>query len=191
MVTKPNCFRIWRKRFTARGIEQSPLPRTTSNMPKPHDGPSDISRPIAASGRRKRDPVNPERCPRLKIESEIIQVSGAGVELRVPIRRCLLGEQMARLLMQTEEGRMVCARLLINSPDVLEAPDLQETEDEKRPVRVAYGPDLEPIHPMECMVDRCVESCSPSYKAMLLEFGLHNAVTVQEGKGCYEIISRE
>ena len=137
------------------------------------------------------DRVNPERCPRLKIESEIIQVSGAGVELRVPIRRCLLGEQMARLLMQTEEGRLVCARILINSPKTLEAPNLREMENETRPIRVAYGPDLEPIHPLECAIDRCVESCSPSYKAMLMEFGLHDAVAAQDGHGCYEIITEE
>ena len=118
-------------------------------------------------------------------------MSGAGVELRVPIRRCLLGEQMARLLMQTAEGRLVCTRLLINSPEVLEAPSLQEEENEERPVRVAYGPDLEPIHPKECAIDRCIESCSPSYKAMLLEFNLQDAAAVQTGNGCYEIISRE
>ena len=135
--------------------------------------------------------VNPERCPRLKIESEVILVSGAGVELRVPIRRCLLGEQMVRLLMQTEAGRAVCSRLLINSPETLEAPSLRESENEARPVRVAYGPDLEPIHPLECQIDRCVESCSPSYKAMLLEFGLHEAVAAQEGRGCYEILTEE
>ncbi len=117
-------------------------------------------------------------------------MSGAGVELRVPIRRCLLGEQMARLLMQTEAGRAVCSRLLINSPESREAPELRESEDEANPIRMAYGPDLEPIHPLECLLDRCIESCSPSYKAMLQEFGLHEAVDAQEGKGCYEIITQ-
>lgn len=135
--------------------------------------------------------VNPERCPRLKIESEIVLVSGAGVELRVPIRRCLLGEQMVRLLMQSVEGRAVSSRLLINSPKTLEAPSLREGANDTMPIRVAYGPDLEPIHPLECLIDRCIESCSPSYKAMLIEFGLNDAIVMGTSDGCHELVPEE
>ena len=137
------------------------------------------SAPLPRQAAESVDCVNSPRCTQLKIESEIVVVSGAGVELRVPIRRCLLGEQMARLLMQTEGGQLVCAHLLINSPMTRTTPGLGEAENENRSVRVAYGPDLEPIHPLECTIDRCMESCSPSYKTILLEFGLKEALEAQ------------
>ena len=134
--------------------------------------------------------VNSNPCPRLKIESETLIVSGAGVEMRVPIRRCLLGERMVHLLLQTEAGQNTASRILINGPletplerNVAQAP-LEPTPEAA--IRVAFGPDLEPIHPLDCTRDRCVASCSPSYEAILVEFGFHRTVLQTDEDGCGE-----
>ena len=125
--------------------------------------------------------VTERRCPRFVVESDILLVSGAGVELRVPIRRCLLGEQMTQRLLTVEAGREIAHRLLINGPSA----DSTGSEIAQE-IRVAFGPDLEPIHAGECTVQRCVESCSPAYKEMLQQFGLIDEAEQNMEEGCYE-----
>ena len=125
--------------------------------------------------------VTERRCPRFVVESDVLLVSGVGVELRVPVRRCLLSEQMTRRLLTVEAGRDVAYRLLINGPSAANAANVVHEE-----IRVAFGPDLEAIQASECTVLRCVESCSPAYKEMLQQFGLIEEAEQNVEEGCYE-----
>jgi hypothetical protein len=132
------------------------------------------------------------RCKHFSIEAEEIYVSGAPVVLRVPIRRCMLAERMIGLISQTAKGSEVAHKLRIASdPHRTHAPAEHPHADQVKPpileaeIRAAFGPDLEVIHHVECTIQRCKESCTPSYKSLLQHFDLHELADQETGAGCF------
>ncbi len=132
------------------------------------------------------------RCGHYSPEAELIVVSGAPLVIRIPVRRCLLAEQMLAQIAQTDAGLVVARKLSIASatpPSAHDDPDADistNTEGLSHPIRAALGPDLEPIHHAECLVSRCLESCTPGYRAMLEQFGVVIASGDDPGRGCLE-----
>lgn len=118
------------------------------------------------------------RCGHFTLEVEELFVSGAAVMMRVPIRRCALAERMIALISQTEKGRDVARKLRI------EQQGSTGQEEAATLVRAAFGPDLEAIHSSECTANRCLESCTPSYKAILLQFAHGETADREKGAGC-------
>lgn len=53
-------------------------------------------------------------------------------------------------------------------------------------LRAALGPDLEPIHHADCLVSRCLQSCTPEYKNMLLQYGPPATVEERRDMGCLD-----
>ncbi|HZO91887.1 MAG TPA: hypothetical protein VFB38_26450 [Chthonomonadaceae bacterium] len=128
------------------------------------------------------------RCHHFSIEVEEIRLSNAPVVLRVPIRRCALAERMMGLLAATETAQEIVGKLTIGASKRFltgstEEPD-QESETEA--IHVAFGPDLEAIHPNECTVQRCLQSCTPGFRMILSHFGLQADAESETGKGCLE-----
>src|SRR5579871_4000410 len=117
-----------------------------------------------------------KRCGHFALEVEEVPVVAAAIVLRVPIRRCALAERMIAIISQTNEG-MAVARKLIFTASSLESVQRLEGQTESPiqidpdKIRVAFGPDLEAIHPAECTIQRCLESCTPSYRMLLEQFG--------------------
>jgi hypothetical protein len=75
----------------------------------------------------------------------------------LPIRRCLLAEKMVALLQPVPEAESV-VRALIDDAGA-------------RPPHSLYGPDLDTVEHWKCTADRCMTSCSPSYRSILERFG--------------------
>lgn len=132
------------------------------------------------------------RCGHYSPEAELIVVSGAPLVIRIPVRRCLLAEQMLAQIAQTDAGLAVARKLSIASaaPSPAQgdpgANPNADAEGLSHPIRAALGPDLEPIQHAECLVSRCLESCTPGYRAMLEQFGVQAAPGDYPGKGCLE-----
>ncbi|HZT40817.1 MAG TPA: hypothetical protein VFA07_01445 [Chthonomonadaceae bacterium] len=129
-----------------------------------------------------------KRCGHFSIEVEMLTIAEGTVILRVPIRRCALAERMIAVISETEAGREV-ARKLTFTASPAHSESRQEAAQkidriEAEMVRVAFGPDLEAIHPGECTVQRCQESCTPSYKMLLGHFGCEEAARQETGSGC-------
>lgn len=124
------------------------------------------------------------RCGNFSIEVEEIYVTGAPVVLRVPIRRCALAERMIEQISETKKGRQVARKLTIPVPDAAESPSRAAGAGQKPSIRAAFGPDLEAIHPNECTVQRCRESCTPSYRSILLQFGQRARAESEMDLGC-------
>lgn len=120
------------------------------------------------------------RCGHFQLEVEQILVPGAPVVLRVPVRRCLLAEHMIGLIGRTDQGTKIARQLRIQSS--AEAPEAAAEEA----VRAAFGPDLEAIHPLDCTVQRCRESCSPGFKIMASQFGFDAEAQAETGAGCLD-----
>ena len=125
------------------------------------------------------------RCGHFSLEIEELRLPHTYVPLRVPIRRCALAEQMVVILSRSEEGRTVATKLTIAaSRETLDSGGVQSPET----IRVAFGPDLEAIHAPECTSLRCQESCTPSYRLLLLEFGFEVEARQVSEAGCLELI---
>jgi hypothetical protein len=126
------------------------------------------------------------RCAHFSLEIEELRLPHTYVPLRVPIRRCALAEHMVVLLSRSDEGRAVAAKLTVAaSRDTLAGNDEQKQET----IRVAFGPDLEAIHAPECTVLRCQESCTPSYRLLLLEFGFETEAQQVTEASCLELVA--
>ena len=123
------------------------------------------------------------RCGHFSLEIEELRLPHTYIPLRVPIRRCALAEHMVMILARSEEGRTVAAKLAVaSSREMLAGGDEQNTHT----IRVAFGPDLEAIHAPECTVLRCQESCTPSYRLLLLEFGFDAEAKEAAETGCLQ-----
>src|SRR5579859_2599750 len=125
-------------------------------------------------------PMATNRCGHFSIEVEMLPIAEGAIVLRVPIRRCALAERMIAVISETEAGREVARKLTITGVPYAQSANRQETAQEMAPIdaeriRVAFGPDLEAIHPGECTIQRCQESCTPSYKLLLSHFGCEEA----------------
>src|SRR2546423_880299 len=125
-------------------------------------------------------------CGHFSLEIELLPVTHTSVVLRVPIRRCALSERMIALLSQHEEGLEIARRLTI-----AEASPPHDTESKESRIRVAFGPDLEAIHRLECTPQRCQESCTPSYRALLRQFDFEEDAEQEAGSGCMELTQAE
>ena len=126
------------------------------------------------------------RCAHFSLEIEELRLPHTYIPLRVPIRRCALAEHMVVLLSRSEAGRTVAGKLAVAaSRDRLNEDEAQQ----QATIRVAFGPDLEAIHAPECTVLRCQESCTPSYRLLLLEFGLEMEAGQVSEASCLELVS--
>jgi hypothetical protein len=125
------------------------------------------------------------RCAHFSLEIEELRLPHTYIPLRVPIRRCALAEHMVVLLSRSEEGRTVAAKLMVaaSRETLAEGEELSQAT-----TRVAFGPDLEAIHAPECTVLRCQESCTPSYRLLLLEFGLETEAGQVSEASCLELV---
>ncbi len=124
-------------------------------------------------------------CNHFSLEVEELKLPHSYVLLRVPIRRCALAEHMVHLLAQSQQGRTVARKLtLAASRAAFEGEGLAGEET----LRVAFGPDLEAIHAQECTVSRCQQSCTPSYRLLLLEFGFEEEAGQISEKECLELL---
>ena len=125
------------------------------------------------------------RCAHFSLEIEELRLPHSYIPLRVPVRRCALAEHMVMILFQSEEGRAVAAKLVVAAS--------RETltggkEENSGMIRVAFGPDLEAIHAPECTVLRCQESCTPSYRLLMLEFGFETEANQVSEASCLELV---
>lgn len=137
-----------------------------------------------------------DRCRHYQLETELIAVPGAPVLLRIPVRRCHLAEHMIARLTASEHGEEIAGKLMFPLPAPAEAslPIRSDREAGERPesdveavlIRAVFGPDLEPIHHADCLVQRCVSSCTPAYTTLLEQFGLTVDVNHATGRGCQE-----
>lgn len=131
------------------------------------------------------------RCGHFSIEVEMLPVSNTTLVLRVPIRRCALAERMIYIIAGTEEGREVARKLIITASNLtahMETGQAQEAAAiQAEMIRVAFGPDLEAIHASECTVQRCQESCTPSYRLLLHQFGCDRDAEQETGAGCLDL----
>lgn len=127
------------------------------------------------------------RCGHFSLEIQELRLPHTYIPLRVPIRRCALAEHMVLLLLRSEEGRAVAAKLTAASSRENTAEDAAESPES---IRVAFGPDLEAIHAPECTVLRCQESCTPCYRLLLLEFGFETEAGRAREAACLELASR-
>ncbi|MCW3099111.1 MAG: hypothetical protein JWL77_4729 [Chthonomonadaceae bacterium] len=125
------------------------------------------------------------RCAHFSLEIEELRLPHTYIPLRVPIRRCAFSEYMVMLLSRSDEGRAVATRLTVAASRAHLANG--EMQDQQT-VRVAFGPDLEAIHAPECTVLRCQESCTPSYRLLLLEFGFEMEARQVTEASCLEPI---
>lgn len=127
-----------------------------------------------------------DRCAHFSLEIEELTLPHTYVPLRVPVRRCALAEHMVFFVAQTQEGKAVAKKLT-------SAASRGAIEGEKPPsdetIRVAFGPDLEAIHSQKCTVGRCQQSCTPSYRLLLLEFGFEEEAGQISEKDCLDILS--
>ena len=128
------------------------------------------------------------RCRHYQLETEFIPVPGAPVMLSIPVRRCHLAEHMIERLAASEQGADIARKLVFPSARPSEPPTNSPIHvlPEKYLIRAAFGPDLEPIHHEDCIVQRCVGSCTPGYVSLLEQFGMVIDADHAVGKGCYE-----
>lgn len=131
--------------------------------------------------------MDSNRCGQFSIEVEEILVVGAPVVLRVPIRRCRLAERMIQLLSTTERGQKVAEKIKLASAQGAGKRDTEAAAEEI--LRAAFGPDLEAIHPHECTQQRCLESCTPSFKMLLRQFGFFAEAEREQSAGCRDPLS--
>jgi hypothetical protein len=129
-------------------------------------------------------------CSHFSVEVEELYLSDAPVILRVPVRRCRLAERMVARIAAKEEGQELARRITIAGPEGVlpsgAATGSEGAEAEKQAIRVAFGPDMDAIHALECTVTRCQESCTPSYQMLLRQFGFAEAAEAETGDGCLE-----
>jgi hypothetical protein len=135
--------------------------------------------------------MSDNRCSHFSLEVEELPVTNTPIVLRVPIRRCALAERMIAVISRTGDGRAVARKLTIaTSTRTTEESRIEEALEsadvEVGVIRVAFGPDLEAIHPAECTVQRCRESCTPSYRMLLNQFGFAGEAERETGKGCLD-----
>jgi len=123
------------------------------------------------------------RCGHFSLEVEEVSVPLAAVVVRVPIRRCALAEHMIGILAHSDEGNQIAQKLQI-------AASRRDADTYGEQVRVAFGPDLDVIHATECTVQRCQESCTPSYRLLLQQFGFDEDAARETGEGCLEIVAQ-
>lgn len=107
------------------------------------------------------------QCSHYALEIEDVAVPAVDVVIQIPIRRCALAE---RLVMRLErEGAAAELRAYVVLA-MHSAPAAQPA-----PLRVALGPDLEPITRGECTASRCAESCTPGYHHLLAQYGVEDS----------------
>lgn len=112
----------------------------------------------------------PLSCPQFQTHMEEVPLRDG--KAMVPIRRCLLSERMVeKLLPVPEAGDMV--RAVVLNPG-------------EEPVRCSHGPDMDIIEHSRCTADRCMTSCSPSYRAILSQFGLEDRSEIDCGAALSE-----
>jgi hypothetical protein len=128
------------------------------------------------------------RCGHFSLQVEELHVADASVMLRVPIRRCALAEHMISVLVSTTEGAALAKKLLVTMVGSV-GTDTGSFDTSK--IVVAFGPDLESIHPMECTVGRCKESCTPGYRSILFQYGFTDEAERENGKGCLDLEGRD
>lgn len=132
--------------------------------------------------------MHTNRCGHFTLEVEELRVPNSAVPLRVPVRRCALAEYMISVLARSEEGLVITRQLVMTPNKTLpHNAGTFSTAD----VRVAFGPDLEAIHGLECTVQRCQESCTPSYRLLLQQFGFHADAERENGEGCQDLSQAE
>ena len=128
------------------------------------------------------------RCRHYQLETELIAVPGAPVMLRIPVRRCHLAEHMLERLATTEQGAEIGRKLMFPTPSV--SPHSMNNPDDVPSngllIRAVFGPDLEPIHHDDCLAERCLASCTPSYVFLMEQFGTGMDARHAAGKGCQE-----
>lgn len=128
------------------------------------------------------------RCRHYQLETEFIPVPGAPVMLSIPVRRCHLAEHMIERLATSGQGTDIARKLMFPSAPASE-PDRDNHTNalpENFLIRAAFGPDLEPIHHEDCIVQRCLGSCTPGYVALLEQFGIAIDANHATGRGCQE-----
>lgn len=128
--------------------------------------------------------TNNHRCGQFILEVAEVIVPGAPVSLRVPVRRCKLAEHMIQLLNTTERGASIAAKIRLGHEAEGRLLGVTRQEAEEETIRAAFGPDLEAIHPFECTEQRCLESCTPSYKLLMRQFGFYRVSEQETGVGC-------
>lgn len=128
------------------------------------------------------------RCRHYQLETEFIPVPGAPVMLSIPVRRCHLAEHMIERLATSDNGRDIARKLMFPSAPTPEFPvdGNNAALPESLLIRAAFGPDLEPIHHEDCIVQRCMGSCTPGYIALLDQFEIEIDADHAVGKGCQE-----
>jgi hypothetical protein len=112
--------------------------------------------------------MNGARCNYFSLETEEIKAVEGGAAIKVPVRRCLLAEQMATLLSKTPEGRRVLEHMALPQG---QGGSTRDVSLDIARLRVAFGPDLQAVMPQVCTVDRCMASCSPGFKELLVYYG--------------------
>ncbi len=133
------------------------------------------------------------QCGHFSLEVQELPLSGVPVVLRVPIRRCKLAERMVALLATQEAGHEVVRKIVISESlktggtGQHDKAELENLNIEA--LRVAFGPDLEAIHPHECTAQRCQDSCTPGFQALLRNFGFNEDASKETGTGCLESYS--
>ena len=132
-------------------------------------------------------------CGHFSLDIEQIYVQGVPVIVRLPIRRCRLAEHMVSVIATTQAGREVARKLTISTTtldnvggEVYMIPTGDDLPMDST-IRVAFGPDLEAIHGVECTPERCRESCTPCYKMLLAQFGFEEQAEQETGSGCFEL----
>jgi hypothetical protein len=123
------------------------------------------------------------RCGHFSLEVEEVFIPHTAVVIRLPIRRCALAEHMIGALARSEEGNHIAGKLRIVAAD-------GTTEAEGERIRVAFGPDLDVIHSNECTVQRCQESCTPSFRLLLRQFDLEEEALRETEDGCLKLAPR-
>jgi hypothetical protein len=97
-----------------------------------------------------------KRCPHYQIYSEQLKMDGPPAYLA--IRRCMLTERLLQFLNQSEDGRKLGDKMVI------------QTRDGKTYAFV--GPDLEAVTQQACNGQRCEDSCTHAYLRTLQHFGM-------------------
>ena len=128
------------------------------------------------------------RCRHYQLETEYIPVPGVPVMLGIPVRRCHLAEHMIERLAASDNGVDIARKLMFPAALASEAGATPRNNalPENLLIRAAFGPDLEPIHHEDCIVQRCVGSCTPGYIALLEQVGITVDPDHAVGKGCQE-----
>lgn len=116
-------------------------------------------------------------CAHYSLEVETIVVPTTGVEIHIPVRRCALSERLVVVFQRSDAAADLRSYMLLAAPAGAGPAE----------IRVALGPDLEPIERRECTVERCRESCTPGYRDLLAHYALTDPADLSE-QDCIPLI---